>query len=45
MNLNNIEGEQIHTILVLVILNLTAFFALASRLQNDFSMSCWCNFL
>lgn len=44
MNLGNIEGEQIHAILVLVILNLITFFALASRLQTDFTMSCWCNF-
>ena len=45
VNLEKIEHEQIHVILVLIALDLIVFVALLSRLQTYAVFSSWCDFL
>ncbi|MEO0350747.1 MAG: hypothetical protein AAF282_11940 [Cyanobacteria bacterium P01_A01_bin.15] len=45
MNLDGVGEEQIHTILVLVTLNMIVFVALMLRVQANFSSLHWCDLL
>ena len=45
MNLDGVEEEQIHTILMLITLNMTVLVVLMLKIQANFSSLHWCDLL
>lgn len=43
MNLDGLGEEQIHTLLMLVVLNLIVFAALVTKAQTELAFSGWCD--
>ena len=44
MNLDGIGEEQVHALLMLIILNIIVFAALIAKVQTEFALSGWCAF-
>ena len=44
MNLDGIGEEQVHALLMLIILNIIVFAALIVKVQAEFAVSGWCAF-
>ncbi|ESA36404.1 hypothetical protein N836_00590 [Leptolyngbya sp. Heron Island J] len=44
MNLNGIGEEQVHALLMLIVLNIIVFAALVAKVQAEFAFSGWCAF-